>query len=85
VVDDGIGIAEGPSAGEGLRNMSTRASNLGGRCTVSRRHPTGTLVEWRVPACSRSKDSQQDRSSPDACLRGAPALLTDDTIAVTAR
>jgi signal transduction histidine kinase len=50
VLDDGIGIADGPSAGEGLRNMSTRARTLGGRCTVSRRQPTGTLVEWRVPA-----------------------------------
>jgi len=49
IVDDGIGIAEGPHAGHGVRNMVTRASNLGGTCTVSRREPTGTTIAWRVP------------------------------------
>jgi signal transduction histidine kinase len=29
--------------------MSTRAENLGGTFTISRREPTGTIVEWRVP------------------------------------
>jgi PAS domain S-box-containing protein len=49
LVDDGVGIGDGPSAGNGIRNMSTRAENLGGTCTVSRRDPKGTIVEWRVP------------------------------------
>ena len=52
LVDDGIGIAEGPKGGNGLRNMETRAANLGGVCTVSRRDPNGTIVEWRVPLSS---------------------------------
>ncbi len=49
LVDDGIGITEGPKGGNGLRNMQTRAANLGGVCTVSRRDSGGTIVEWRVP------------------------------------
>ncbi|HEY5273889.1 MAG TPA: PAS domain S-box protein [Acidimicrobiales bacterium] len=49
LVDDGVGISGEPSAGQGLRNMSTRAANLGGTFNVSRREPTGTVVEWRVP------------------------------------
>ena len=47
--DDGVGIGDSPSAGNGLSNMSTRASNLGGTCILSRREPTGTILEWRVP------------------------------------
>lgn len=47
--DDGVGVSDGPSAGNGLRNMATRAENLGGTFTISRRKPTGTIVEWRVP------------------------------------
>ncbi len=49
LVDDGIGPPKAPSAGQGLRNMSARAHNLGGTCTVSRHEPRGTIVEWRVP------------------------------------
>ena len=49
LVDDGIGPPNAPTAGQGLRNMSARAQNLGGTCTVSRLEPTGTIVEWRVP------------------------------------
>jgi PAS domain S-box-containing protein len=49
LVDDGVGVGDGPSAGDGMRNMSTRAENLGGTCTISRRNPMGTIVEWRVP------------------------------------
>jgi signal transduction histidine kinase len=49
LMDDGVGIGSGPSAGNGIRNMITRAENLGGSCTVVPRSPTGTLVEWTVP------------------------------------
>lgn len=52
LIDDGVGIADGPSAGNGIRNMSTRAENLGGTFTISRRDPKGTIVEWRVPLAS---------------------------------
>ena len=50
VADDGVGIPEGPSAGHGLANMQSRAAKLGGVLRVARRHPSGTLVEWRVPS-----------------------------------
>jgi PAS domain S-box-containing protein len=49
LVDDGVGIPKGPSAGLGLSNMSNRATNLGGSCVVSRREPSGTSVVWAVP------------------------------------
>jgi len=49
LVDDGTGLTNVPTAGQGLRSMSARAHNLGGTCAVSQREPTGTIVEWRVP------------------------------------
>ena len=49
LVDDGVGIPDGPHGGDGLRNMSTRASNLGGTFTTACRQPRGTILEWRVP------------------------------------
>jgi PAS domain S-box-containing protein len=49
VADDGSGIPEHPAAGHGLANMQSRAAELGGECSVRRRRPSGTLVEWRVP------------------------------------
>lgn len=49
LADDGTGISDAPSPGNGLRNMQTRAANLGGLCTISTRDPNGTIVEWRVP------------------------------------
>lgn len=49
VADDGVGISDQPSAGNGTYNMSERAEKLGGQLSLSRRKPTGTLVLWRVP------------------------------------
>ncbi|HET6964972.1 MAG TPA: PAS domain S-box protein [Acidimicrobiales bacterium] len=49
VADDGVGISGHPAAGHGLSNMEARADELGGECSVSTRHPSGTLVHWRVP------------------------------------
>jgi PAS domain S-box-containing protein len=49
LLDDGVGLLGQPSAGQGLSNMSIRASNLGGSCTISPRDPTGTMLDWRVP------------------------------------
>jgi two-component system, NarL family, sensor histidine kinase DevS len=47
--DDGVGIPASPKAGNGIRNMITRAENLGGSCTVAPGVPSGTVVDWRVP------------------------------------
>ncbi len=49
LVDDGVGVSDGPTAGNGVRNMSTRAENLGGTFSVRRREPRGSILEWRVP------------------------------------
>jgi signal transduction histidine kinase len=49
LVDDGVGVGDGPSAGNGMRNMLTRAENLGGTFSVRRREPRGSILEWRVP------------------------------------
>lgn len=49
VVDDGQGIGDGPTAGNGLRNIAARAEQFGGSCEIRQRVPRGTIVEWRVP------------------------------------
>ena len=74
LVDDGVGVSEGPSAGNGIRNMSTRAENLGGTFTITRREPTGTIVEWRVPLLARP-DGLNSECILDTS--NAPAVLAD--------
>lgn len=49
LIDDGVGMSDGPSAGNGIRNMATRAENLGGTFSIRRREPRGSILEWRVP------------------------------------
>jgi signal transduction histidine kinase len=50
VVDDGIGIPpDGAPSGNGMRNMTARATELGGSLLVAPRPGGGTLLEWRVP------------------------------------
>jgi signal transduction histidine kinase len=52
VADDGVGPPAGRTAGNGLRNIADRAQALSGSVSVTRRAPSGTLVEWRVPVGS---------------------------------
>jgi signal transduction histidine kinase len=49
IVDDGVGIAEGRSAGVGLSSMHERASELGGSCIVQSVPKGGTQVLVRLP------------------------------------
>jgi two-component system, NarL family, sensor kinase len=50
VVDDGTGIDEGATGGVGLAAMRERATEIGGRCTVTRRtDPHGTRVLALLP------------------------------------
>ena len=49
VIDNGDGIAEDHSPGNGLKNMLSRARQLGGECTMLRNRDKGSTVEWRVP------------------------------------
>ena len=49
IEDDGVGIGN-PGPGSGLRNMTERATALGGTCAISRASAAGgTRIEWRVP------------------------------------
>jgi len=50
VADNGVGFGGGPSAGHGLANLEARATKLGGELRLTRRHPSGTLLQWRVPS-----------------------------------
>jgi PAS domain S-box-containing protein len=52
LMDDGIGITDGLTAGNGIRNMTIRAQNHGGTCTIVQRAPKGSILSWRVPLSS---------------------------------
>lgn len=49
VVDDGVGVNGTGRAGNGVRNISRRAEELGGRADVTRAGEHGTAVRWVVP------------------------------------
>jgi signal transduction histidine kinase len=48
IEDDGIGTDPATARG-GLLNMTERATDLGGSCTVTPAGGRGTLITWRVP------------------------------------
>ena len=49
IVDDGVGIPAGRSAGVGLSSMRERAAELGGSCVVEKASKRGTRVLVRLP------------------------------------
>ncbi len=49
VADDGRGLPRDRSVGQGLGNLTERASHLGGTCTVRSDPGAGTTVLWTVP------------------------------------
>ena len=49
VRDNGAGLGDQPEAGNGLANISDRAQELGGTCSLTSPGSGGTIVEWRVP------------------------------------
>jgi signal transduction histidine kinase len=50
VIDDGVGPpADGQPVGNGLRNMATRARELGGIMELRPGKDRGCVLEWRVP------------------------------------
>ena len=51
VADDGVGMRTDPdqTGGLGVRNITERATRLGGEATFSMRNPGGTEVRWTVP------------------------------------
>jgi signal transduction histidine kinase len=52
IVDDGVGLPDGPTAGVGLVSMRERAAELGGTFTIERGEPAGTRVRVRLPLTS---------------------------------
>jgi PAS domain S-box-containing protein len=50
VLDNGRGMPVTLSGGHGLRNLTERATKLGGSCRASSRPDGGTVLEWQVPA-----------------------------------
>ena len=50
VVDNGRGMPATLSGGNGIRNLTERATKLGGTCRASSQPDGGTVLEWRVPA-----------------------------------
>ena len=49
VLDDGRGIPVTRHGGNGIRNVTERATMLGGQCRVAARPDGGTMLEWQVP------------------------------------
>ena len=49
VTDDGCGLPPEAQPGNGLRNLATRAEELGGLCTLTSAAPQGTMLRWEVP------------------------------------
>ncbi len=49
VVDDGVGADDALRTGNGLRNLSERAQDLGGTCALVRGPAGGSILEWRIP------------------------------------
>jgi two-component system sensor histidine kinase DevS len=49
VIDNGIGMPDTPEGGHGLRNLATRAKELGGTFRTSPGKNGGTVLEWSVP------------------------------------
>lgn len=49
VLDDGRGVPATITNGNGIRNVTERASMLGGRCRIAARPDGGAMLEWLVP------------------------------------
>ncbi|MFJ5966571.1 GAF domain-containing protein [Streptomyces sp. NPDC093060] len=59
VADNGCGIDPAATRNSGLANLRSRAEELGGTFGVSRREPTGTLLEWTVPLPAGSETAEE--------------------------
>jgi signal transduction histidine kinase len=46
VRDNGVGFVTSPDGGRGLRNLRSRAHDLGGECVIDSEIGRGTLVRW---------------------------------------
>ena len=58
LMDDGVGMSNGPRAGNGIRNMTTRAENLGGTfLSCASANPMVSILEWRAPLSTSSAEA----------------------------
>ena len=48
IVDNGVGF-QGPANGNGLKNMLTRAKDMGGECMIEGNRGNGTMVKIILP------------------------------------
>jgi signal transduction histidine kinase len=55
VSDNGVGLSGDHHGGRGLGNMTERALEAGGSCTVRPGEAGGTVLEWRVPLGRRTR------------------------------
>jgi signal transduction histidine kinase len=53
IVDDGVGLGDAQPS-KGMADMLSRAARLDGSCTWRPNEPSGTIVDWRVPAAQVS-------------------------------
>jgi signal transduction histidine kinase len=60
IADDGVGISDAPTAGNGTTNMAVRAEQLGGGFALTRRDPRGTLLRWNVPVNGKRPEAAAD-------------------------
>jgi PAS domain S-box-containing protein len=49
VLDNGRGLPAETGGGNGIRNVTERATRLGGTCSIAGRPEGGTVLEWHVP------------------------------------
>jgi signal transduction histidine kinase len=70
VVDDGVGYCEDARRGDGLDNLGTRASRLGGTVSITRIDEPhhGTVVSWQVPL-EQSMPAEGRASAPGTDAR----------------
>ncbi|RKS08990.1 GAF domain-containing protein [Nocardiopsis sp. Huas11] len=59
VVDDGCGIPD-DAGRSGLRNVESRAHELGGQVVITTAQDEGTTVEWRVPCRVQPAPARRD-------------------------
>ncbi|MBS2939985.1 hypothetical protein KDN32_19795 [Nocardioides sp. J2M5] len=75
VCDDGRGMPDGEVATSGLRNLRSRATDLGGELVVEPAEPRGTRLRWRVPLDPQAASV----TSPVAGSPSSAAAAVDET------
>ncbi|MFI6815412.1 histidine kinase [Nonomuraea sp. NPDC050328] len=73
VLDDGIGLAEGVTAGVGLTSMHERAAEVGGTCHVAARPGGGTSVAAFLPLQAESGAEAGAESGAEAGVEAGSA------------